>query len=123
MSVTGVVNDRGQIVGWSSPPNTTESHAVLWEDGGIRDLGTLSGGWSRASRVNQPSQIIGVSDGCSFLWEDGVMQALSVTDLGTLGGITGASYSGNCQCTQHALVWRAGVMRDLGAGEGVGPSG
>jgi probable HAF family extracellular repeat protein len=73
-----------------------EVRAVLWQKGGITDLGTLEGGYeSLTSAVNDRGQVVGfatntVSDPFSyfgptqaraFLWQQGVMQ-----DLGTLGG-------------------------------------
>ena len=64
------VNDRGQVVGWSTttPLNPYEDegfimHAVLWTAGGeILDLGTLPGDTlSAASNINFFGQVIGSS--------------------------------------------------------------
>jgi probable HAF family extracellular repeat protein len=97
-----------------------EFRAVLWQNGGITDLGTLEGGYeSLAFSVNNGGQVAGVALNTipdpfclfapgfcntqtrAFLWRKGVMQ-----DLGTLGGndagafyvnehgqITGQSYT------------------------------
>jgi probable HAF family extracellular repeat protein len=81
-----------------------EVRAVLWENGGVTDLGTLpEGGYeSAATAVNSRGQVVGYAQNLipdsnswtqyinylppstqvrAFLWEGGVMQ-----DLGTLGG-------------------------------------
>jgi probable HAF family extracellular repeat protein len=76
-----------------------ETHAVLWRNGRIVDLGTLDGGYnSLATAVNSRGQAVGfftntVPDPFSFfgsfypyqvrafIWQNGAMQ-----DLGTLGG-------------------------------------
>lgn len=39
------INERGQMVGWSGFDTARPAlfHAALWEDGAVRDLGTLPG--------------------------------------------------------------------------------
>jgi probable HAF family extracellular repeat protein len=82
-SQVGAVNDRGQIVGRSATA-TGETHAVLWQDGTISDLGTLGGGaFSDAQAINKHGQIAGWGTTANFefhvfLWENGTL-----TDLGT----------------------------------------
>ena len=78
-----------------------EFRAVLWQNGGITDLGTLEGGyesvagrrqqprpssWARPEHDSDPSLCLLAPGFCTtqtraFLWQNGVMQ-----DLGTLGG-------------------------------------
>jgi len=99
------INGTGQIVGYSQNGLIDplfpffQFRAVLWENGGIRDLGTLGGGYdSWATAINDRRQAVGfalntVPDSfclfipgfCAtqtraFLWQNGAMQ-----DLGTLG--------------------------------------
>lgn len=64
------INNRGQIVGWSSGPGG--SHAVLWDGGDVTDLGI----WGNACTpwdVNESGQVVGdcwiAGESRAFLWE------------------------------------------------------
>ena len=88
-------NLGGALTGFPSP---TQWHAALWQNGTIRDLGTLGDGPdSFADLVNEHRQVIGTSYTNSipnpttgmptvdpFFWERGHM-----VDIGTLGGTYG----------------------------------
>lgn len=86
------LNDFGQAVGWARDADGTQC-AVLWEAGGITNLGMLPGGTNAVAwGINNSGQISGWSDATgtvdglaiedhAFRYETGVM-----TDLGTLGG-------------------------------------
>jgi probable HAF family extracellular repeat protein len=96
------VSDNGLIAGASENgvidpvANTPETHAVLWSNGQITDLGTLGGTQSLGAGVNDAGQVTGYAQNAipdpfsiqglgtqtrAFLWQNGVMQ-----DLNTLGG-------------------------------------
>ena len=110
------INSHGQIVGFSqntvidphsyfdflllsrTPPNGTQTRAVLWQDGRMRDLGALGTGTDAvASMINERGQIAGLSFTNTnpnpvtglpqvdpFIWDHGKM-----IDIGTFGGAFG----------------------------------
>lgn len=98
-----VVNDAGQVAGFSvsGPPDAfaqlftiglpmgSPVRAFLWQNGVMRDIGTLGGSDAAIADLNASGQIAGSSSTDStpfapvhpFLWQNGHMR-----DLGTLGG-------------------------------------
>lgn len=159
------INDRGQIVGgtlnevpdnfstgFPAPncggylcidesypalffPSATQVHAVLWQNGTMKDLGTLGGPDSFAFQINASGEIAGQSYLDSvpnantgvptthpfFIGHDGRM-----VDVGSLGGT--ASWVGGLNnrgqmigamtlpgdAGWHPFLWSNGVLKDLG---------
>ena len=48
------INERGQVIGDSFPVGHGSSHAVVWQNGKLTDLGTLGGAESVTSAINKP---------------------------------------------------------------------
>jgi probable HAF family extracellular repeat protein len=143
-----VINDSGQIAGLSQiqavdpngfvacggSPGSQMVHAFLFENGKMKDIGTLGGYDSAANAINDRGQVGGGSDVSTaidpttgyprhhpYLWTNGVMR-----DLGTLGGQFGfdeqVTNDGSVvgfttlagEQHAHAFLWQNGVMSDLG---------
>jgi probable HAF family extracellular repeat protein len=145
-SVAFSVNSRGQVAGVSTNlvpdpfgPLGTQNRTFLWQDGVMRDLGTLGGpdagllGMDGNVEMNERGQVVACSYTNStpnpvtgtptlapFLW-DGKM-----LDLGSLGGTSGCAIFLNNQGqvvgysnlagdqTFHPFLWERGQLTDLG---------
>ena len=154
------VNSRGQVVGVASNtvaenpdfasfvaidfPSETQARAFVWENGSMRDLGTLGGNDASATCVKEGGDIVGFSytnttpnPGTDvptlhpFIWKHGTMR-----DLGSLGGTLaipgaiGVGFGGTNVVNEagevagtstlpgdenwHAFFWSKGRMTDLG---------
>ncbi len=146
------INNRGQVAGFAlndipdpfsifgsffnGSSNSTQTRAFLWENGKMKDLGTLGGPDAIAfpGNINQRGQVPGVSYTNNipgppfglpslhpFLWDGKKM-----IDMGSLGGDFGFVFALNNRreavgidlladdVAQHPFLWSKGVMHDLG---------
>ncbi len=134
------INDRGQAVGISgicdqAVGRFSAKHAVLWENGTVRDIGNIGGAWwNTPTAINQRGDIVG------FLGDpddpDGFLQAFlwtssgGIQPLGTLPDLTpehvhSEAYGINerrqvvgLSCDAdfidcRAVLWQDGVATDL----------
>jgi probable HAF family extracellular repeat protein len=133
IKVTGL-NHAGVMIGNGEvyPPGSglpgNVPHAVRWEPGDAtpQELGTLGGDASTATGINAQGVIVGASWRAgshvwrAFSWSDGTF-----TELGTLGGAQSSAADVNdagmivgwaetVGDSQHAFLWHAGAMQDLG---------
>jgi len=128
---TADINARGQVIGVSQLPSSTTSHAVLWEDGQIADLGVLPGdSLSSAAFITQSGLVVGMSlndvyaGGHPFRWQRGVLLPLSPsyqTDslFVSLAGVNeGGTVAGIRRGGREAVVVENGVTWVLPGLEG-----
>lgn len=106
------INDTGQIVG-KSVTTTGVTHAFLWSNGSMTDLGTLGGANSYALGINSFGQAVGLSDnGGAFYYSGGTMAGLGAgyhyaTGINDSRQIVG-------QFGIHAFLNSNGLTTDLG---------
>lgn len=122
------INDSGAIVGDSYLPESGGVHATLWRNGSVTDLGTLGGQYSYAYAINRGGVIVGSASTSgdvrhrAIVWKNGQPRvlkdlgghnhrAVAISNNGYIAGMsTDRSEVG------HAVVWKDGVLTDLGTG-------
>ncbi len=121
------INDSGQIVGQTWGSDTTQSHAVLWQNGTFQILPALPGESTAAAvAINNSGLIAGESnaqatDEQAVIWQNGVVSALptvsgevssSVSSVNAAGAVTGTVTLAGAD---HAAVWQNGGITLLAA--------
>lgn len=118
------INDAGSVSG--TVYTNGQAMATVWSGGGAQPLGTLGGGQSWATGINDVGQVAGMGitqsgQGHAFLYSNGAL-----VDLGTLAGgdwssaygINGfgqaAGYGNTASGAFHAALWSGGTVADLG---------
>jgi probable HAF family extracellular repeat protein len=99
----GFVNDinRFEAMTGAYAPIAGRSHAFIYRDGVVQDLGTLGGRSAAGEAINDRGVVVGRSTIAGesaihpFIWRDGVM-----TDLGSLGGF----FSVASDVNNHGIV-------------------
>ncbi len=131
------INDNGQIVGISgicdqAVGRHTAKHAVLWENGGVTDLGTFpTPWWNTPTAINQHGDIVGFAGDPAFvegdvlhafMWtrEDGLRplkplkgrtpqhvdsEAYGINERGQVVGVSCDAEQTDCR----AVIWDHGV--------------
>jgi probable HAF family extracellular repeat protein len=128
-----LINERGQVAGFSYTNSVPVTDPFLWENGKMTDLGTLGGTNGAPLALNNRGQVVGQSNlvgdltAHPFLWP-GI--GGKIQDLGTLGGSFGAAIAINAagevvgyasiagDQASFAFLWRNGVMTNLGTVDG-----
>lgn len=125
-SVATAINNRGQIVGWSSVPPDDGSRAVLWEQGAIVDLGapaisawrprspsaarSSAGTGARSARVGRCRSSGTTAPRLTSARSAGPPPIRSRSN--DRGQVVGGSETAEGE--YHAFLWQDGVMTDLG---------
>jgi len=118
------VNSAGQVAGNAyNPAFGNVRRAVLWENGGVTDLGVLPDpGYTKAevNDMNEAGEIVGVSAGSlptrGFVWRNGVMSELPWPEgeLTSARGINDmAQIVGTGDSNREAVLWENGVPSTL----------
>jgi probable HAF family extracellular repeat protein len=117
-SVANAINDRAQVVGTYTVGEV--SHAFLWEDGVVTDLGT-----GQAIDINERGQVIGTNARGAWMWLRGRFTYLSAEPAGNLGVVainnagwvvtTGWIERDDDMPDGRAFLWRSGRATDLGS--------
>lgn len=123
-SVGWSVNDAGQVVGQSSAENGEATHAFLYSEGVMQDLGTFARFRSTANDINESGQVAGTSQTSdsqrAFLYTDGVMLDLG-QQTGVLRASAGEAINNRAEVTGHvatdrghrAFIYSDGTMQTI----------
>ncbi len=123
------INSSGQVVGISEPTTSSPSHAFLYQNGSMQDLGTNGENRSIAEDINEDGAIAGWTLSgrqSAFVWEGGNFRELqsiagnnqfsiarAINDKGTVAGYSDAA-APDFLLDRKATLWRGDEIIDLG---------
>ncbi|MEO8044291.1 MAG: hypothetical protein ABI674_05240 [Spartobacteria bacterium] len=125
------INTSGQVAGSVSFDGST-THAALYSESQLTDLGTLGGDFSEAVAINPSGEVVGNSTLANGLTHATLWSHGQIIDLGTLPGGTTSYATGISDAGQitgwsdtvqsgtssprpdHAFIYENGQMTDLG---------
>jgi probable HAF family extracellular repeat protein len=116
-SIANGINDKGEVVGSSSIDSSNAvSHAFLYKDGQMKDLGAAT---SVANAINSSEQITGIGTQGSFLYQDGKLVTIgtpeyAARDINDSGAIVGTISSDSMGCFGCAFLFTNGSISNLG---------
>lgn len=130
-TVANDINQNSQITGWMGNAPFIDSHAFIWDDGNVIDLGVIPGGFSAEGKaINNHGDVavLGLTFNDnkevivrSFLWRDGLWIDIGVlpgfdetlaVDLNDAGEVTGRCKMLDSTAARPFL-WRDGTMWDI----------
>jgi probable HAF family extracellular repeat protein len=137
------INDLGHIAG------ADNLRAYIWRDGVTTSLGTLEGGYTFASGINDSDQVVGTSYCDSilryrgFLWQNGTMvdiggflsngetRPMDINNAGQIVGSSDAFTSGGTAIYEQPFIYKNSAMTQLpilpgyvrGTAESISPAG
>jgi probable HAF family extracellular repeat protein len=128
-SMATAINASGVVVGATNVAGSTDNHPAVFQNGTIKDLGTLGGGGrSGATAISDAGRVVGSSLAIvsgktqvhAFLYDlpDGPMvdispnRSCSATGVDSAGDVVGSCDLIN-QSGAHATLWKSGALSDL----------
>jgi probable HAF family extracellular repeat protein len=140
-SIATDINNSGQVVGASYPASSYQpdgsqysKHALLWQNSGVTELGTLNGDSnSFALNITNNQQIFGVSYNTNatpshvLKWQNGAITNLgnlgllsgstssSINEINNKGQAVGSSFGSTSSGTSlQAVLWQNSTLTNLG---------
>jgi probable HAF family extracellular repeat protein len=131
-STAMAINNGGEIAGVSSGFAASGGvvRAVIWENGAIRDIGTLGGLHSSANALNTQGEVVGWAEigdqvTAGFFWRNGAMQQLGMLSNGSVAPGNGTQAAAindysqivgsslNSKGESRAVIWENTKITDL----------